>query len=48
VVAIIVLAIAYRKMKQATLTPSEFWAGQAFWYFVVGLWPVLYCLVYLN
>jgi len=48
VVAIAILAIAYRKMKQATLTPSEFWTGQAFWYFVVGLWPVLYWLVYLN
>ena len=48
VVAITILVIAYRKMKQAILTPSEFWTGQAFWYFVVGLWPVLYWLVYLN
>lgn len=48
VVAITILSIAYLKMKKATLTPSEFWTGQAFWYFVVGLWPVLYWLVYLN
>ncbi|MFP6900257.1 MAG: heme-copper oxidase subunit III [Opitutales bacterium] len=48
VVAITILSIAYRKMKQGVLTPSEFWTGQAFWYFVVGLWPVLYWLVYLN
>jgi heme/copper-type cytochrome/quinol oxidase subunit 3 len=48
VVAITILAIACHKMKQGILTPSEFWTGQAFWYFVVGLWPVLYWLIYLN
>jgi heme/copper-type cytochrome/quinol oxidase subunit 3 len=48
VVAILILSVAYWKMKRSTLTPSEFWTGQAFWYLVVGLWPVLYWLVYLN
>jgi cytochrome c oxidase subunit III len=48
VVAIGILIHFYRKMRQATLTPSEFWTGQAFWYFVVGLWPILYWLVYLH
>tara|TARA_Y100000588_G_C13760194_1_gene713669 strand:- start:71 stop:664 length:594 start_codon:yes stop_codon:yes gene_type:complete len=48
IVAITILAIACQKMKQGILTPSEFWTGQAFWYFVVGLWPILYWLVYLN
>lgn len=47
VIAIIILAIAYRKMKQSVLTPSEFWTGQAFWYFVVAVWPILYWLVYI-
>ena len=27
--------------------PLRFGAGQVFWYFVVGLWPLLYWLVYL-
>ena len=26
---------------------SAFWAAEVFWYFVVGMWPLLYWLVYL-
>ena len=29
------------------LDPNSFAAGRLFWYFVVGIWPVLYVLVYL-
>ena len=29
------------------LDPNSFAAGRIFWYFVVGIWPVLYVLVYL-
>jgi heme/copper-type cytochrome/quinol oxidase subunit 3 len=35
------------KLSQGQLTPSSFAATQVFWYFVVGLWPVLYFMVYL-
>lgn len=29
------------------LQATEFWVAQLFWYFVVGVWPILYVLVYL-
>lgn len=31
----------------AALPPESFAAARLFWYFVVGVWPVLYVLVYL-
>ncbi len=33
--------------RAGTLEQERFWALQVFWYFVVGLWPLLYWLVYL-
>lgn len=36
------------KFRKGTLRLQSFRAGQAFWYFVVGVWPVLYVLVYLS
>jgi len=42
-----VLASAGFKLSKGLLKPSTFAATQVFWYFVVGLWPVLYYLVYL-
>ena len=38
---------AYAALHRGSLSASGFWAVQIFWYFVVGLWPVLYWLVYL-
>ena len=35
------------KLSRGRLAPSSFAASQVFWYFVVGLWPVLYFMVYL-
>jgi len=35
------------QLSQGRLAPSGFAASQVFWYFVVGLWPVLYFMVYL-
>ena len=35
------------KLSRERLAPSSFVATQVFWYFVVGLWPVLYFMVYL-
>lgn len=37
----------YRRFVTDTMTSEAFWAAQVFWYFVVGLWPVLYWMVYL-
>jgi len=42
-----VLARASLKLSKGLLAPSTFVAAQVFWYFVVGLWPVLYFMVYL-
>jgi cytochrome c oxidase subunit 3 len=42
-----VLGRAALKLSRGLLAPSSFAATQVFWYFVVGLWPVLYVMVYL-
>ena len=47
VIALGLLAYVYHTFVSGTLRLSRFWAAQVFWYFVVGLWPVLYVLVYL-
>jgi cytochrome c oxidase subunit 3 len=45
--AIIALGIVYLKFMRGTLEHATLLATQAFWYFVVGVWPVLYLRVYL-
>jgi cytochrome c oxidase subunit 3 len=47
VAGLTVLARAGLKLSRGLLPPSTFAAAQVFWYFVVGLWPVLYFMVYL-
>jgi len=42
-----VLIRAALKLTTGVLAASTFWSAQLFWYFVVGLWPILYFLVYL-
>jgi heme/copper-type cytochrome/quinol oxidase subunit 3 len=42
-----VLGRSALKLSRGRLAPSSFSATQVFWYFVVGLWPVLYFMVYL-
>jgi heme/copper-type cytochrome/quinol oxidase subunit 3 len=44
--AIIGLATALVRMRRGTLTPGFFFGAQTFWYFVVGIWPVIYFRVY--
>ena len=34
-------------LRAGRLEPGTFQAVSLFWYFVVGLWPILYLLVYL-
>ncbi len=48
VAALIVMALMLKKMKMKQLSAVDFWCSQIFWYFVVGVWPILYILVYLN
>ncbi len=47
VVAIILLCVFYRRLTRLELQPGTFLAAQVFWFFVVGLWPILYVQVYL-
>jgi heme/copper-type cytochrome/quinol oxidase subunit 3 len=44
--ALVALGVAWSRLRRATLTPGFFFGAQVFWYFVVGLWPVIYLRVY--
>jgi len=46
--ALLFLISVYRKFSTEAFRPESYWGGQVFWYFVVGVWPVLYVLVYLS
>ena len=45
--ALCVLSFVYVKTLQGDFRETTFWAAEFFWYFVVGMWPLLYWLVYL-
>jgi len=45
--ALLALAWAWIQLQRGKLPNTAFWSVQVFWYFVVGLWPILYWLVYL-
>jgi cytochrome c oxidase subunit 3 len=45
--ALIALGWAWARLRNGVLSPSSFAAVALFWYFVVGVWPVLYLRVYL-
>jgi heme/copper-type cytochrome/quinol oxidase subunit 3 len=47
VVAIYAVGLLYFKLTSGKATLSQMHATALFWYFVVGLWPILYWLVYL-
>jgi cytochrome c oxidase subunit 3 len=47
VAALVVLGSAWLLLIRSRLAESRFHAAEIFWYFVVGLWPILYLRVYL-
>jgi len=47
VAGLLALYGALRKLRRGTLEPARLLGPTLFWYFVVGLWPILYILVYL-
>ncbi len=47
VAGFLILLYTYRKLSHGELDRFAFWPAQIFWYFVVGVWPILYWLVYL-
>jgi heme/copper-type cytochrome/quinol oxidase subunit 3 len=42
-----ILLYTYRRLSHDDLDRFTFWPAQIFWYFVVGVWPILYWQVYL-
>jgi cytochrome c oxidase subunit 3 len=47
VAALAVLVRTWRRLERGWLAQDQLAAAQVFWYFVVGLWPVVYAVVYL-
>lgn len=45
--ATLALTILYQRLRQGRLKKDMFAAMRLFWFFVVGVWPVLYGMVYL-
>ena len=43
---VIVMVALYYSLVKKTINADVFAAAQVFWFFVVGIWPVLYRLVY--
>ena len=46
VAAIVGLGVAWARMRRGPLTAGFFHGAETFWYFVVGIWPVIYFRVY--
>ena len=46
-VALAILGFVIRQNMALRLKSTQLWTAEVFWYFVVGIWPVLYWLVYL-
>lgn len=47
VAALVAMGLQFRKLLAGTLQRSGFLAMMAFWFFVVGVWPVIFWQVYL-
>jgi len=47
VAALIALGCVWLLLMRERLSRSTFFAAEVFWYFVVGIWPILYLRVYL-
>jgi cytochrome c oxidase subunit 3 len=48
VVALGILVWTWRRLSLGAIPPTTLAAAEIFWYFVVGVWPVLYWRVYLS
>ena len=46
VIALGILAYAWLRLQRGWLASSQLATAEVFWYFVVGIWPVLYLVVY--
>ncbi len=48
IAALLALGWVERRLRRGAPSADAFWAVQIFWYFVVGLWPILYAVAYLT
>jgi cytochrome c oxidase subunit III len=48
VIALGILVWTWRRLSRGSIPPTTLAAAEIFWYFVVGVWPVLYWRVYLT
>jgi hypothetical protein len=46
VAAVVLMGVAWQRSRAETLQTEHLQAMQIFWYFVVGIWPVIYFSVY--
>jgi heme/copper-type cytochrome/quinol oxidase subunit 3 len=46
VAAVVLMGVAWQRLRTETLRADHLRAMQSFWYFVVGIWPVIYISVY--
>ena len=46
VVALGLLAYALLRLQRGWLASSQLGTVEVFWYFVVGIWPVIYLVMY--
>jgi len=46
VAAVILMGVAWQRSRAETLQAEHLRAMQIFWYFVVGIWPIIYIAVY--
>ena len=47
VIALTLLWFTWLRLQRGWLVSSQLAVAEVFWYFVVGLWPILYLVVYL-
>ncbi|MDJ0850567.1 MAG: cytochrome c oxidase subunit 3 [Myxococcota bacterium] len=47
VAGLAVLVYVWQRLQRGWLASGQLAAAEVFWYFVVGLWPILYLVVYL-
>ncbi len=47
IAALGLLFVTWRRMRRGWLASSQLATAEVFWYFVVGIWPLIYLIVYL-
>ena len=45
--ALCLLFVNWRRLQRGWLASSQLGTAEVLWYFVVGIWPVIYGVVYL-